>query len=93
MDKIKFANLIAFVQTLKDASHSRLEYDEINELNRLTLADESAKSNPDLVDDLVAAMKDSKFVEAIKAYRAITGEGLKESKEAIEKYNKMPSLK
>lgn len=36
------------------------------------------------VDNLLRAMKDNKKIEAIKAYRTLTGAGLKESKDAVE---------
>jgi ribosomal protein L7/L12 len=40
--------------------------------------------SPNDVIDLLRAMADGRKIEAIKAYRTLTGYGLKESKDAVE---------
>lgn len=84
MDKIKFAVLIATIQRMINRGGT-LDNEGISEIDRLTI-NEPNKVNPQLIHDLLAAMKKEGFIEAIKAYRTLTGEGLKESKDAIEKY-------
>ncbi len=45
------------------------------------------KVSCDSVDELLSNMgREGKKIEAIKAYRILTGTGLKEAKDAIEKY-------
>lgn len=36
--------------------------------------------------DLLRALRDERKIDAIKAYRVITGQGLKESKDAVEAF-------
>jgi hypothetical protein len=45
---------------------------------------------PDTMRELFTALRHGRLIEAIKQYRAITGEGLRESKDAIESF--MPHL-
>lgn len=39
-----------------------------------------------MVDDLLSALCGRQMIPAIKAYRALTGAGLKESKDAVERF-------
>jgi ribosomal protein L7/L12 len=42
-------------------------------------------SNVSEVHDLMSAMANGRLIDAIKAHRSLTGSGLKESKEAVER--------
>lgn len=90
LDKIKFARLIAYIQDLKEQTQVletyQIEYiDELTEINV-----EPVKINQvpyGEIDNLLFQIGHADgFIPAIKAYRALTGQGLKEAKEAIERY-------
>jgi ribosomal protein L7/L12 len=86
LDKIKFAKLIAFISYASG-------YDFSSDVNYIDdLIDVDAEPNriyPQISDinrlmELMAAGQHK--IEAIKQYRTLTGLGLKESKEQVEKY-------
>lgn len=86
LDKIKFARLVAFISSISTIGH-----DDIEELDRLIDIDvqpvPSGQIDPAAVDKLLFLMaKGTEKIEAIKQYRLMTGQGLKESKDAIERY-------
>jgi ribosomal protein L7/L12 len=86
LDKMTFAQVIAHVV---NNGMSIGEY-EIRELDRLIDIHVEAKptlANPDRVEDLLKLMNDGRQkIEAIKVFRDLTGAGLKESKDAIERH-------
>lgn len=85
MNKIAFARLLSHVSFLCGRSFS---YDEIESFDRIINDGVSKKDcfvDPAVVDDLLKSVKESRKIEAIKAYRNLTNAGLKESKDAIEK--------
>lgn len=88
MDKIKFAQMI---NRLTIWGMREISMHEMQELNDLVKPDvpQVPVISMEKVDVLLAAMKEAgqgKKIEAIKAYREITNAGLRESKEAVERY-------
>lgn len=90
-------NLIRFGRLVNILSHwgmRELSSEEMEELNGLVQPDPVTNAAPvervtvsyKLVDELLEAMKNKNKIEAIKAYRMLTNEELKESKDAVEKY-------
>jgi hypothetical protein len=89
LDKIEFAKLISYV-TEQIHNGNRLPEVVIESLDELIDIHVEAKptlANPDRVEDLLKFMNDGRQkIEAIKVFRDLTGAGLKESKDAIERY-------
>jgi Ribosomal protein L7/L12 C-terminal domain len=89
LDKIKFAQLIAYISNI--VSRQSIDSTDISMLDDLidievpTQVANIVKCSD--VDQLMALMNEgTRKIEAIKAYRTLTGAGLKESKDAVEKY-------
>lgn len=89
LDKYTFARLIAFIgNTYGVTIHS----DTMQEIDDIVSIPEPepllpAKANPVEVNELMRLMAEGlQKISAIKAYRALTGLGLKESKDAVERY-------
>jgi ribosomal protein L7/L12 len=89
LDKIKFANLVAYIVGL------RPEYDvDCYQLDKLTEINVEPVSTgfveAEKVDELLRCCMQERLkggiIPAIKAYRALTNAGLKEAKEAVEKH-------
>lgn len=89
LDKMTFAKLVKFICDLNPENWVDLE--KLDELINIDVPVQSpAKANPAEVDELLRAMTDpSSYIPAIKAYRVVTGAGLKEAKEAIERFRGM----
>lgn len=91
LDKIKFARLISYIQALTNRPYDEFEIGQIDTMIDLNLPPVAVGIVPaKAVDELLAAMQaghNAGFIPAIKAYRAITGAGLKEAKDAIEKFS------
>jgi ribosomal protein L7/L12 len=85
LDKIKFARLIGIITHIVNRT---LNEDEIDVFNHIIDFDvQETKASCMHVDELLKQMiNPDGFINAIKAYRTLTGAGLRESKEAIEKY-------
>lgn len=66
-------------QMLETLTQNKPETNSIDVHQKLINAGSKA-----FVIEMFASMKDGKKIEAIRAYRMLTGEGLKESKDAIE---------
>lgn len=86
LSKFRFAALIGWIsgRTGRD-----FDMEDLHQLDDMLIFDipEVKYVEASMVDDLLSAInRDNGFIEAIKAYRALTGAGLKEAKEAIEKY-------
>lgn len=85
LDKIRFAKVVQFIGRQLDSA----ELTELDALIDIDLpqqepyrADAAAA-----IDELLKHInRAGGFIETIRAYRALTGAGLKESKEAVEKY-------
>ena len=87
LGKIQFAKLIGQIQKLlitrDELSNEDIEIiDAIVEFN-VPVPAKAYASCAD-VDDMLKAMREGRKIDAIKAYRSITGTGLKEGKDAIE---------
>lgn len=87
MDKIKFAQLIAAIVR----SGADLDVYQIGDFDRMITEGmpqpKPVGVSPLNVDELLRLMAEGQYkIEAIKCYRALTGVGLKESKDAVEKY-------
>lgn len=91
LDKIKFAELIAYVQNLKEIGNTVLKDYQIEHIDSLCSFEQPQPdvAYPSVLDisklmELMAA--GTQKIEAIKLYRKLTGWGLKESKDEVEKY-------
>lgn len=87
LDKMKFAKLVAHC-VANGMSSGSFEVEHMDELCEVEAPEPSHVTTVD-VNELLHCMitaTDSGFIPAIRAYRVLTNAGLKESKEAIEKY-------
>lgn len=86
LDKIKFAKVVAFIS-------NGFCVDDVQTLDDMIDVDVKPISTgfieAEKVDELLRCMQErlkGGLIPAIKAYRALTNAGLKEAKEAVEKY-------
>lgn len=89
LDRIKFAVLVSYVTSLQPRENIDIPLlDTLTEINVEPVAD--TRVSIDAVNELLAAINvEGKLIEAIKAYRSLTGAGLKEAKDAIERYRNL----
>jgi ribosomal protein L7/L12 len=90
LDKIKFAKLIHHI-TQFGFNGDVEDIDDMIDIN----VPEAPKALTHEVDELLRCMLSANsdgFIPAIKAYRVLTNAGLKEAKEAIERYRSTPKL-
>lgn len=88
MDKYAFAELISYITALPSSAHlGECQCREIEALMDRCSLRRAVMS----VDDLLKHMQAGSKIEAIKAYRALTNQGLKESKDAVERYWSAPA--
>src|SRR5882757_67663 len=84
LDKIKFAEVVSYIGSL------RPEYDldcyRLDSLIDIEVPVAEKVNQADVEELLRSVIADDGFIPAIKAYRVLTGVGLKEAKEAIEKF-------
>lgn len=87
LDKIKFGKLIAHLCS-NGFSAGDWEIERLDELIDFEVPEQpSSIAKCSDVDQLMALMAEgTRKIESIKAYRILTGAGLKESKDAVEKY-------
>lgn len=85
MDKLNFATLISIVS---GAAKRRLQPEEIDEIERLTTVSRFpvpfGSGTATEVRTLMVALAEGRKIDAIRSHRFLTGDGLKESKDAIE---------
>ncbi len=92
LGKHDFAKLVAFIQKLVIIRNEALTSYDIEDIDSLIDVDvpDAPKANfvnGNEVNQLMMLMQEgTRKIEAIKTHRTITGYGLKESKDAIEKY-------
>lgn len=87
LDKIKFASLVGFISCRYALTITQDDMHEIDNLIDIDVPQpEQIYPNASLVTDLLVALRDQKKIDAIRAHRAMTGMGLKESKDEVEKY-------
>lgn len=86
LDKIAFANVVKYVMELRPENF--FDPIDLDVLIDIAIPDQPPLyASPQFVNDLIAAMnKPGQKIAAIKAYRQLTGMGLKESKDAVERY-------
>lgn len=85
LDKIRFARVISLVSRFAGRS---LFDDEMQDLDAAMDIEVPTQTNyvpVEAVDELLKTMAYGEKIPAIKAYRVLTGAGLKESKDAVEK--------
>lgn len=93
LDKIKFARLIGFIASITGKDFTSDDVDYIDRMIDVEMPVSTGKVSEDDVNILLKEIIDPNgFINAIKAYRILTGAGLKESKEAIEKYRLIPNF-
>lgn len=91
LDKIKFAQLCMFIGRQLDVAELT-ELDHIVDIN-VEPVEVPGKADPELVNDLLRQIASPDgFIHAIKAYRSLTGVGLKEAKDAIDRYRTIPNF-
>ena len=91
LDKIKFGRLVAFLSRNGFDGYE----DNIQCLDDMIEIDIPKQEYVEVakVDELLRQLNaHDGFIPAIKAYRVLTGAGLKESKEAIERYRSIPKF-
>lgn len=89
MDKIRFAVLINFISARTGKEFTMNEIEDLHTLTMpspLTPGLDRAIVSEQVVCELMNAMKRHQKIEAIKAYRCLTNVGLREAKDAVEKY-------
>jgi ribosomal protein L7/L12 len=88
LDKMTFAKLVAFISGQFQVHMNSQDIEALDGLINIEVPMQSpAKANPAEVDELMRLMAGgTQKIEAIKAYRSLTGSMLKESKDAVEKY-------
>jgi ribosomal protein L7/L12 len=88
LDKIKFVKVVGYIQRQFAISMSDYEMRDFDDLIDVDIPEPVAnKASCFDVDNLLMLMNEgTRKIESIKAYRTLTGAGLKESKDAVEKY-------
>lgn len=92
LDKIKFARLTVHIQALINYRKTELSVNDIEDVDALIDVEmpdpvHMLYASTDDVNDLIALMsKGTHKIEAIKLHRKLTGWGLKESKDEVEKH-------
>ena len=86
LDKIKFASLIGFISCRYALTITPDDIYEMDAIIEFQIPD-LAKADVNTVERLMSLMyQNTQKIEAIKAFRDLTGAGLKESKDAVERY-------
>lgn len=85
MDKFVFAELISYITTLKGGGSHIGEYN-CREIEALISRCAFQKDAENVNNLLLQMQQGASKIEAIKAYRSLTNQGLKESKDAVERY-------
>ena len=92
LDKIKFGYICTTIQIWLSERKQLLSTFDIEELDRLIDIEvqEKYRINPDRLEDLLRLIVNNTGtatkIEAIKVFRELTGAGLKESKDAVERH-------
>lgn len=87
LDKIRFAKLLAHCVS-NGMTSGDWEIERLDELTEVNVPEPTpVRVNSEDIDRLLMLMlQGTQKIEAIKAYRMMTGMGLKESKDAVERY-------
>jgi ribosomal protein L7/L12 len=81
--KVKLAKIISIVTHLAER---QLDDDEIERFDSILALETPYRADPGSVNEVLSAMYGGRKIEAIKAYRNLTGASLVDSKNAIEGY-------
>ena len=95
LDRLKLAKVIAFIGNIVSRQNiDSADVDILDDMIDIEVPTQPAnKASCDDVDELLRQLNaPDGFIPAIKAYRVLTGAGLKESKEAIERYRSIPNF-
>lgn len=86
LDKITFGKLVKYISLLNPQDFFDVE--ELDNIVDMPIPEaQPVKANCAEVDYLLKLMSEGNLkIEAIKAYRTLTGAGLKDAKDAVEKY-------
>ena len=91
LSRSSFARLISSISSITQYDFTDYQIKDIDEI--VTFEDApvqevappvAPKASESSVNDLLSAVKAGKKIEAIRAYRVLTGSGVKESKDAVE---------
>jgi len=82
LDRIKFATLIGYCAN-RGMTVDKTDVEVLNALTEINV-EPVPYADDALVNDLLKAMKNGNKIDAIEAYRSLTGLGLKDSKDAVE---------
>jgi ribosomal protein L7/L12 len=92
LDRLKFGKLVAHVVS-NGMSQGDREIEKLDELAEFDVPTHNVRvSENDVNELLIQISSPDGFIPAIKAYRVLTGVGLKEAKEAIERYRTIPKF-
>ena len=88
LNKIKFARLVAWISTQAGYHFNEDDLHDLDDLTDIELPEQQImRPSNDDIERLMALMAEgTRKIEAIKIHRSITGLGLKESKDAVERY-------
>lgn len=81
----KFGAFISYLTALSGKHHDTYEVEAIAKY--VTDLNEQPKASCEEVDELLKQMLSNQLIPAIKAYRVLTNAGLKEAKDAVERYH------
>jgi len=91
LDKIKFARLIGWLERVHALNLQPGDIEQLDNIIDVEMPEAEAPivvrpSNADVEHLMVLMAEGTRKIEAIKCHRIITGMGLKESKDAVERY-------
>lgn len=93
LDKIKFARLIGMVTSLAGRTLDSDEIEAFDYVCDVVVPESKYVSEANVNELLMQIANPDGFIPAIRAYRTLTGAGLKDAKEAVEKYRFIPATK
>ena len=85
LNRLQFAKLVAHCCG-NGMSQGEWEIERVDELCEFEVPTQINYVSCEAVDDLLKQITLGEKIPAIKAYRVLTGAGLKEAKDAVEKY-------
>lgn len=87
LDKIKFSYLIGMIAFIANRNLNPDEIQDIDDAININVepVEVPGKADPATINELMRAIHAGEKIAAIKAYRSMTGYGLKEAKDAVEK--------
>lgn len=92
MNTIKFAQLVNWLTKFGMHHLDKIEMEELYKCVQPDPVSSNVFVSQEVVNELLACMNNANSkIEAIRAYRMLTGATLKDSKDAVEKYWKVQS--